>query len=313
MTMGIVHVLPHKAPSWRPVHVLAMLLLAVNFFFNYTRAILADPGAAGGPSYERLLRHARDAGLVSSQDYERQQRGALSVSTINDPMFALPAEDPFSWSFCQRSGKLKPPRAHFDGVTNQLVLNMDHYCVRIALCRSTCMQLHCSLNNSPLLLCSTGVGLQRHWLWKLPILPPDCSRTLVCISLWFFRNNRSIHSAARTMDGAERDAWQCYSHCTAGSCGGSCSTGNRGAVAAASSVRGLHHSDRTLCRVAHVALRSERKNHYRGLPSHCHGGARGRRCSSFDGQPVQLGVSKRKLESMLCQSQLLCGTVRSYM
>jgi hypothetical protein len=130
IAMGIAHVLPHKAPAWRPVHVLAMMLLAANFFFNYLHAILTDAGSPGGPSYERLLRQARDAGLVGCQDYERQQLGALSLATLQDPDFALPAEDPFGWSFCRRSGKLKPPRAHFDGVTNQLVLNMDHYCVR---------------------------------------------------------------------------------------------------------------------------------------------------------------------------------------
>jgi hypothetical protein len=130
MTMGIAHVLPHKAPAWRPVHVVAMMLLAANFFFNYSHAILTDAGSAGGPSYEKLLCQARDAGLVDSQDYERQQLGVLSLATLQDPQFALSVEDPFGWSFCRRSSKLKPPRAHFDGVTNQLVLNMDHYCVR---------------------------------------------------------------------------------------------------------------------------------------------------------------------------------------
>ena len=130
MTMGIAHVLPHKAPAWRPVHVAAMMLLAANFFFNYSHAILTDAGSANGPTYERLLRQARDAGLVASQDYERQRLGMLSLATLQDPQFALPTRDPFGWSFCRRSSKLKPPRAHFDGVTNELVLNMDHYCVR---------------------------------------------------------------------------------------------------------------------------------------------------------------------------------------
>ena len=62
-----------------------------------------DGGAQGGAE-------VRDAGLVSSQDYERQQLGALSLATLEDPQFALPAEDPFAWSFCRRSGMLKPPR-----------------------------------------------------------------------------------------------------------------------------------------------------------------------------------------------------------
>ena len=33
-----------------------------------------------------------------------------------------------STHFSQQPGKLKPPRAHYDHVTKNLVLNMDHYC-----------------------------------------------------------------------------------------------------------------------------------------------------------------------------------------
>lgn len=131
ITQGVAHVLPHKAPRWQPAHLLCMALLAANFFFNYTRAIYTDPGTPDGEGggYGRLLRHARDVGLVGAADYEAQQAGALSLATLEDPQFALPSKDPFDWAFCRRSGKLKPPRAHFDGVTGQLVLNMDHYCV----------------------------------------------------------------------------------------------------------------------------------------------------------------------------------------
>ena len=132
ITQGVAHVLPHRAPRWQPAHLLCMALLAANFFFNYTRAIFTDPGTPegeGGGGYGRLLRHARDVGLVTAADYEAQQAGALNLATLADPEFALPSKDPFDWAFCRRSGKLKPPRAHFDGVTGQLVLNMDHYCV----------------------------------------------------------------------------------------------------------------------------------------------------------------------------------------
>lgn len=159
MTMGIVHVLPHKAPAWRPVHVLVMLLLAANFFFNYSHAIRTDPGTAGRASYEKLLRHARDSGLVSSQDYEGQQLGEIGSAR---PHSALATEDPFAWSFCRRSGMLKPPRAHFDGVTNQLVLNMDHYCVRASFRQRAAERL--SLTSNCLLPHFAGVGVQRHWI-----------------------------------------------------------------------------------------------------------------------------------------------------
>ena len=35
---------------------------------------------------------------------------------------------PDEWGFCDATNQPKPPRSHFDHVTRQLVLNMDHYC-----------------------------------------------------------------------------------------------------------------------------------------------------------------------------------------
>ena len=35
---------------------------------------------------------------------------------------------PQEWGFCDATNQPKPPRSHFDHVTRQLVLNMDHYC-----------------------------------------------------------------------------------------------------------------------------------------------------------------------------------------
>eukprot|EP01045_Picozoa_sp_COSAG04_P022131 COSAG04_NODE_2460_length_4086_cov_3.975671_1_plen_361_part_00 len=127
---GCRHVLPHKAPAWRPVHLACMAILALNFFFNYSHAVMTDAGTPARPAYARLLREASEAGLVSAADHEAQLSGSLSLETLAEPGIALrrPSE-PFRWSFCRRSGLLKPPRAHFDGVTEALVLNFDHYCV----------------------------------------------------------------------------------------------------------------------------------------------------------------------------------------
>mmetsp|Transcript_11892 Transcript_11892/g.22273 ORF Transcript_11892/g.22273 Transcript_11892/m.22273 type:complete len:617 (+) Transcript_11892:204-2054(+) len=35
---------------------------------------------------------------------------------------------PYDWSYCERTQLPKPPRSHYDHVTQSLVLNMDHYC-----------------------------------------------------------------------------------------------------------------------------------------------------------------------------------------
>jgi hypothetical protein len=55
-----------KDPARQWLHLLVLALLASNFAFNYFRAITTDPGSAASPAYARLLRSARDAGLVSA-------------------------------------------------------------------------------------------------------------------------------------------------------------------------------------------------------------------------------------------------------
>ena len=81
---GCRHVLPHKAPAWRPVHLACMAILALNFFFNYSHAVMTDAGTPARPAYARLLREAIEAGLVSAADHEaqlvkRQHQGRVSA------------------------------------------------------------------------------------------------------------------------------------------------------------------------------------------------------------------------------------------
>ena len=35
---------------------------------------------------------------------------------------------PYEWGYCSQSHQPKPPRSHYDHVTKQLILNLDHYC-----------------------------------------------------------------------------------------------------------------------------------------------------------------------------------------
>jgi palmitoyltransferase len=35
---------------------------------------------------------------------------------------------PLEWGYCNETSQPKPPRSHYDHVTKQLVLNLDHYC-----------------------------------------------------------------------------------------------------------------------------------------------------------------------------------------
>ena len=35
---------------------------------------------------------------------------------------------PNDWKVCQKTGRVKPRRSHYDNVSCRLVLNMDHFC-----------------------------------------------------------------------------------------------------------------------------------------------------------------------------------------
>lgn len=125
---GFAYVLPAKAPSWRWLHLAAFGYIALLFFFNYGMVILSDPGSPKSASYRQLLRAAVVKGIVHPDDARRQLEGVLTEGSLVDQDLLLPPDDPYEWVFCRYSRSLKPPRAHFDKVTRQLVLNMDHYC-----------------------------------------------------------------------------------------------------------------------------------------------------------------------------------------
>ena len=91
-------------------HALPGCCLALNFAWNWLACVVSDPGSAGSADYERLVRESRAAGIALP-----------SGGAAQEP-------DQFAWSVCRKSGWPKPPHAHFCRVTQQCVLNYDHYC-----------------------------------------------------------------------------------------------------------------------------------------------------------------------------------------
>lgn len=53
---------------------------------------------------------------------------ATSSRSTNQTVPGWMLVGPQEWSFCTKSNQPKPPRAHYDHVMRNLVLNMDHYC-----------------------------------------------------------------------------------------------------------------------------------------------------------------------------------------
>ena len=80
--------------------------------------------------------------------------------------------DAYEWTYCVHTGKEKPPRAHYDHITEKLVLNMDHYwCVRLvslSLSRSVCPSVSLSLCLSvSLSLCLSQPVRTHPWMTNL--------------------------------------------------------------------------------------------------------------------------------------------------
>lgn len=73
---------------------------------------------------------------------------------------------PYEWGYCGHSHQPKPPRSHYDHVSKQLVLNLDHYCPWMfnsstfvgCVC---CPVVGCPPNLLPALGCTTTVSARR--------------------------------------------------------------------------------------------------------------------------------------------------------
>jgi len=138
-TLGFVYIIPAeiKSPSlqWS---VRGFLCLGVfNICARYLFAVGTNPGTPSSRVYERAL----NARIVKEEDDLSGPSGPPSLLT---------------WSRCKKTGSAKPPRAHYDSVNRELVMNFDHWC--------------------PWLFNSVGYGNYRHflvflgWIWVLTSL-----------------------------------------------------------------------------------------------------------------------------------------------
>lgn len=135
--------LPMIAPSgpasvnW-VMHMGTFCFILMNVMHNY---FLCVTTSNKGPSFDRVVRELAEASDFSYPETseetaaflaqfehkiaDRRRQRQLQQNTITYSWMLL---GPQEWGFCYRSNQAKPPRAHFDHVTNTLVLNMDHFC-----------------------------------------------------------------------------------------------------------------------------------------------------------------------------------------
>ena len=113
------------------------LLILVVIALNYIPAVLftLDRGSDGGRTTLVVIFHIFLGLTIWAWCFTCFVDPGVPPETWQRQMAARAAKgEPVQ--VCRRSGLYKPPRSHFDSVTQRLTLNMDHFCpwVRIRPC-----------------------------------------------------------------------------------------------------------------------------------------------------------------------------------
>ena len=86
--------------------------------------------AAAATTNQQEMQNGNNGSVTTSNDFGN----GVTTTTAAAPAPPIPAMPAWmlmgasEWGWCQKSNQPKPPRSHFDHVTKNLVLNMDHYC-----------------------------------------------------------------------------------------------------------------------------------------------------------------------------------------
>jgi hypothetical protein len=132
-TVGYFYIIPYQCKSLysRTLAYVFLTVGLINLIARYVYAVGTNPGTPNSAVYARLKR---------SRDNEKPEERIKQPSLL-------------AWTKCRHTGIPKPPRAHFDSVNKQLIINFDHWC--------------------PWLFNSVGYGNYRHfvvfigWVWAL--------------------------------------------------------------------------------------------------------------------------------------------------
>jgi hypothetical protein len=146
--VGFRYVLPARqqllgltAATWL-AHVLPGCWCVLCFGYNWVSCVVANPGCTSSALYIQLVAESISAGVLpqrlASTDlhshHERWSGAQLQQVATELQEWGRQAgvSEQFVWAVCHKSGKLKPPLAHFCRVRGTLVLNYDHYCPWVA-------------------------------------------------------------------------------------------------------------------------------------------------------------------------------------
>jgi palmitoyltransferase len=152
-------VAPLQASAWRrAVHFAWFGWCMLNCVFNYAMTIVTDAGSPKTEEYRRLIEELRPpnddvetgtllggGGLVGGEPASgaRMRRGAARAEGSDDDedawrehvdVYGWLKNRPYEWGLCTHTMLVKPPRSHYDHITRQLVLSMDHFCPWVCNC-----------------------------------------------------------------------------------------------------------------------------------------------------------------------------------
>ena len=160
-------VAPLQPYAWlRALNFAGFGLCLMNCTFNYAMCILSDPGTPNSPEYKRLIAELKpvdddvESGALLPRSSGGNGNGAdpslLRQRTIDggsgsgggspasgdlDPEWVDKMDvygwlngKPYEWGICTHTDLVKPPRSHYDHISRQLVLSMDHFCPWVCNC-----------------------------------------------------------------------------------------------------------------------------------------------------------------------------------
>ena len=168
-TVHMPYVKKYIVNPWLVFHYGAVLFLLFNVVFNYVMCVFTRTGHVMNDNFRSVVlqlskvtnyeyptdaRQARERRKDYAERMIERRRAreenldgtpVVTEASVTDDDDTTPLaspsfrpnwmlQGPTEWGWCAHTNQPKPPRSHFDYVTNTLVLNMDHYCPWVFNC-----------------------------------------------------------------------------------------------------------------------------------------------------------------------------------
>lgn len=132
----LVPMMKHKHPDSVAsvyLHMVWVAWILFNILFNYACCVLTKHNDSTYQTVVRQLAIASGMSYPETTDdlrlYKNRVAELLAARVRgNSGARAWMLLGPYEWGYCNYTNTPKPPRSHYDHVSQQLILNLDHYC-----------------------------------------------------------------------------------------------------------------------------------------------------------------------------------------